>query len=243
ATSRMFTADSYPVDREPPGASLRVYPIDTGRFWVYSSPGGGSQSATVEAPESFAGSIVQPLRWDGGVSEYLSQDGAGRVFHHGLTYPDGGYVVNDPPTLVMDSELTLGHEWEASHDVIEYSPDGVEVFRLWERWTYRVIDIGPVDVPAGTFDTAEVLITVEREPLARAAFPSGASLLSSAPQGASLGQSLFYTLRNTYAEGIGWILRTDENGTSVLFELEAYGGGPVPTEATTWGAVKSLYKN
>jgi len=226
-----------------PAQASDWYPIDTGRFWVYSSPGGGSDYATIEAPESFAGSIVQPLQWDNGPREYLSQDAAGRVFHHGVTYPDGGYVVFDPPFLLMDSELTLGHEWEAIFDIIEYNPDSVEVFRLWEHSTFRVIGFGPVDVPAGTFHAAEVLRTVERGPLARAEFPSGASILSSAPQGASLGQSLVFTIREMYAEGVGWIRRTVENGSSLLFELEAYGPGAVPTKATTWGAIKSQYKD
>jgi len=225
-----------------PAQASEWYPIDTGRFWVYSSPGGGSESATIEAPELFAGSLVQPLQWDGGPREYFSRDVAGRVFHHGVTYPDGGYVVFDPPFLLMDSELTLDHEWETIFDIIEYSPDGVEVFRLWERSTFRVIGFGPVDVPAGTFHAAEVLRTVERDPLARAAFPSGASLLSSAPQGASLGQSLIFTISENYAEGVGWIRRTVENGTSLLWELEAYGPHGVPTKASTWGAVKSLYR-
>jgi hypothetical protein len=212
-------------------------------LWVYSTPGGGSQSATIEAPEPFAGLIVQPLRWDAGVREYLSQDAAGRILQHGVTYPDGGYVVFAPSILLMDSELTLGHEWEAITDVIEYSADGVEVFRLRERSTFRVIDIGSVDVPAGTFHAAEVLRTVERTPLARAAFPSGASLRSSAPHGALFGQSSFYAFRDTYAEGIGWIRRSDENGTSVLVELEACGVDGVPTEALSWGEMKWQFKN
>ena len=203
-----------------PAQASEWYPIDTGRFWAYSSPDGGSSSATVETPESFAGSLVQPLHWDSGARENLSRDEAGRVFHHGSTgAPDGSYVVFDPPFLRMDSELTQDHEWAAIYEVIHYSADGVEVRRQQASITYRVINVGPVDVPAGTFQAAEVLITRELETL-----PS-------------------YTFRDWYAEGVGWIRRTEENGTSVLFELEAYGPGAVPTEATTWGAVKSLYKD
>jgi len=203
-----------------PAQASEWYPIDTGRFWVYSSPDGGSYSATVETPELFAGSLVQPLRWDSGTRECLSQDEAGRVFHHGLTgAPDGSYEVFDPPFLRMESELTLGHEWEAIFDDVHYSADGVEVRRQQARITYRVINVGPVDVPAGTFQAAEVLITPEWETLP------------------------FYAFRDWYAEGVGWIRRTDESGTSDLFELEAYGPVDVPTEATTWGAIKSLYKD
>jgi hypothetical protein len=193
------------------------YPIDTGRFWVYSSPGGGSYSATVGAPELFAGSLVQPLQWDPGNRECLSQDGAGRVFHHGLTgAPDGSYVVFDPPFLLMDSELTPGHEWQTTVDVIEYSADGVEVRRGWQRVACRVIGFGPVEVPAGTFQAAEVLITREA---------------SSLPT---------YTFRNWYAEGVGYIRRTDESG-NVLYELESHGGGALHSDAVTWGAIKALY--
>ena len=202
-----------------PAKASQWYPIDTGRYWVYSGPGGGSYSAVVGAPESFAGSIVQPLQWSGGVRDNLSQDGAGRVFHHGMTYPDGSYVVFDPPMLFMDSDLTPGHQWEAIHEVIHYSAGGVEVGREQGRETSLVINVGPVDVPAGTFLAVEVLRTRE---------------WSSLP---------IYTFRDMYAEGVGWVRRTEEDGTSVIFALESYGGGPLRTEASTWGAVKSLYRD
>ena len=203
-----------------PAKASQWYPIDTGRYWVYSGPGGGSYSATVEDPEPFAGSIVQPLLWNSGVREYLSQDGAGRVFLHGVTYPDGSYVVFDPPILRMDSELTPGHQWEAIYEAIHYSAGGVEVGREQGGETFSVIDVGPVDVPAGTFLAAEVLHTID------------------------LGSQPSYTFRDMYAEGVGWIRRTDENGTSVLFELESYGpgSGPLAVHPTTWGRVKALYR-
>jgi hypothetical protein len=202
-----------------PAQASEWYPIDTGRFWVYSSPGGGWYIATVQAPQLFAGSLVQPLQWEPGNRENLSQDGAGRVFHHGLSgAPDRSYVVFDPPFLWMDSELTVGHEWETTFDVIEYNADSVEVWRGWQRVTCRVIGFGPVEVPAGTFQAAEVLVTRDASSL-----PS-------------------YTFRNMYAEGVGYIRRTDESG-NVLFELESYGPLAVPTETTTWGAIKSLYKD
>jgi hypothetical protein len=166
----------------------------------------------------FGGSLVQPLQWNPGRRELFSQDGAGRVFHNGLAgAPDGSYVVFDPPFLWMDSELTPGHEWETTFDVIEYNADGVEVWRGWQRLACRVIGFGPVEVPAGTFQAAEVLITREA---------------SSLPT---------YTFRNMYAEGVGYIRRTDASG-NVLFELESYGGAPTPTEAVTWGAIKALYR-
>jgi hypothetical protein len=143
----------------------------------------------------------------------------------------------------MDSELTMGHERESVTDVIEYNADGVEVFRLSERSTFLVIGVGPVDVPAGTFPAVEVLRTVERNPLDQAVFPSGASLHSPALHRASLGQSYSFAFRDAYAEGIGWIRRTNEHGTSVLVELEACGVNGVPTEALSWGAMKWQYKN
>jgi hypothetical protein len=119
----------------------------------------------------------------------------------------------------MDSELTLGHGWETETDAIQYTVNGVEVRREQARSTFRVITVGPVTVAAGTFPSAEDLRMEET------------GFLSPSP------------FRDTYAEGVGWILRTDENGSSVLFELEAYGEGGVPTEVLSWGAVRLQYGN
>ncbi len=201
-----------------PAQASQWYPIDTGRLWVYSDADGGSQSAAVEAPESFAGSLVQPLQWDSGSRVYLSLDESDRVLLHGVTFPDGSYVVFSPPILRMDSELTMGHEWKTLTRAIQYTANGVEVRRDQARSAFRVIAIGPVTVAAGTFQAAEVLRTEETDYLP------------------------VYSFRDTYAEEIGWIFRTDESGSSVLFELEDYGEGGVRTEVSSWGAVKSLFR-
>ena len=140
------------------------------------------------------------------------------MFQHGSDgAPDGTYVVYDPPIFLMDSDLTPGHEWEANFEISECNADGVELWSGWGRITFHVIGIGPVDVPAGTFQAAEVLITREGNTLP------------------------LYTFHEWYAEGVGWIRRTQEDGTSVLYELETYGPIDVPVEATTWGAIKALY--
>jgi hypothetical protein len=119
----------------------------------------------------FAGSFVQPIQWYPGNREHVSQDGAGRVFHHGVSgYVDGSYLVFDPPALHMDSELTPGHEWEATYDAIRYSADGVEIGRESGRETFRVIGFGPVTVPAGTFQAVEILHTTDFGPLPYYAF-------------------------------------------------------------------------
>jgi hypothetical protein len=118
----------------------------------------------------------------------------------------------------MDSDLTPGHEWGADFDITQYNADGVVLWSGWGRMTFHVVGVGPVDVPAGTFIAAEVLITREGSTLP------------------------LHTFRDWYAEGVGWIRRTREDGTSVLYELESYGPVDVPTEATTWGAIKSLFR-
>ena len=201
-----------------PAQASQWYPIDTGRIWIYNDAGGGSQSAAVEAPVSFAGSLVQPLHWDSGAREYLSLDESGRVLLHGVTSPDDSYVVFAPPILRMDIELTMGHEWETLTRAIQYTDSGVEIRRDQVRSVFRVIAVGPVTVAAGTFQAAEILRTKETDYL---------------PD---------YSFRDTYAENVGWILRTDENGSSVIFELEDYGEGGVRTEVSSWGAVKSLFR-
>ena len=202
-----------------PAQASRWYPIETGHRWVYSSTTGEPVSSIIQAPESFAGSLFQPLAWDSGTREYLSQDESGRVLFHGISFPDGSYIVFDPPILRMDSGLTLGHEWETVYDAIQYTVDGVEIRREQARSTRRVIGVGNVTVAAGTFPAAEVLRTEETGFLPPSSF------------------------RDTYAEEIGWVLRTDENGSSVLFELTAYGANGVPTGLSSWSALKSQFGN
>ena len=226
-----------------PARASRWYPIDTGWSWVYSSAGGGLQTAIVEAPVPFAGSLVHPLRWEPGSREYVSEDEFGRVFFYGVTSPDGSYVIFTPPVLRMDSELVPGREWEAITTAIYYAADGVEVRRERRSSTFRVIDIGPVEVGAGIFNGAEILHTEEVDPLASAGLSSGASLLFPAPQGTSLERRFRYSFRDTYGEGIGWIRRTDESGISVQFELDSYKRPGVPSAESSWGALKSQYKN
>jgi len=173
--------------------------------------------ATIDAPETFAGSLVQPLHWVTGVREYHSQDAAGQVFLHGVTNADRSYVVFDPPILRMVSAFAPGVEWETTTELIYYSIDGVELGRQAGHSTSRVISVGSVDVPAGTFQAAEVQRTEQTGSLTQA-------------------------FRDMYAEGVGWIRRTDETGASILFQLETYGPGPTPTRVMSWGAVKSQYK-
>jgi len=121
------------------------YPIDTGRSWSYSGTGGSTSSATIDAPAVFAGALAQPLHWNANVLEWMSQDGSGRVYEHGLTYPDGSYVVFDPPMLRMDSDLTPGHQWETTFDRITYNVVGAEVGRVTAHFVYEVKGVGAVN--------------------------------------------------------------------------------------------------
>jgi hypothetical protein len=200
-----------------PTQASEWYPLDTGRHWEYSGPGGQPSSATIGNPTIFAGAVVKPMVWSTGNRENLSQDGAGRVFSHGVIYPDGSYTVFDPPLLFMDSNLTPGHHWQLTYEVIFYTSSGVERDRHQSQFTCQVLGVVSVVVPAGTFLATEVLITTKS---------------ASNPE---------YSFHNSYAEGVGWIRRTNYNGTALLFELESY-GPLMPTKAATWGGVKALYR-
>ncbi len=52
----------------------------------------------------------------------------------------------------------------------------------------------------------------------------------------------FPPLHFMFAEGDGWIERTDATGNTIVLQLESYGPG-VAAEAPTWGWVKALYQN
>ncbi|RKZ15922.1 hypothetical protein DRQ53_07720 [bacterium] len=202
-----------------PAQASPWYPIESGRIWTYSSTAGGPTTAVMQDPESFDGSLLQPLLWTSGTREYFSLDEFDRVLFHGAAFSDGSFIVFDPPIVRMDPELMLGHEWETQTVSILYDHSGIEVRRVQARSSYRVIAVGSVTVSAGTFPAAEILRTEET------GFLPGSSF------------------RDTYAEDIGWILRTDENASSVLFELTGYGAHGVRTEISSWSAVKSRYGN
>ena len=206
------------------------YPLGTGRTWVYLDVHRAILiAATTQPPETFAGATVIPLQWAPGPREFLSQDENGRVFEHGVAYPDGGYLVFDPPMLRMENTLMLGQQWETLTTAILHAPDGAEIQRGFARSAFEVIAIGPVTVAGETFDAAEVLRTEESnlQPGAAHAPESTKSRFST-------------TFRDSYAEGVGYILRTDANGVSPSFILHSYQGG-VPTELASWGEVKSLF--
>lgn len=221
---------SLPVQASP------WYPIETGHLWSYSQTGGEPVSAIVDPPETFAGVFAQPVHWNNGVIEYLTQDTAGRVFLHGMIHPDGSFLFFEPPILRMDPDLTVGHEWEATYEVIHYNADDVEVARQQGRSTFHVLDIRPVTVPAGTFLAAEVLRTEQTDPPTDSGVSSGSSPVSPDQVG-------FTAFRDMYAEGIGWIRRTNEDGTWVFYRLQTFGVDGVPAQASSWGAVKSKFGN
>ncbi len=209
-----------------PAQASNWYPIESGLAWVYSDTEGELHTGIIGAPISFHGATVQPLEWNSGSIEYFSDGGSGRVLQHGVTYPDGNSIEFDPPILRMDSELTLGHAWESNTTAIYYGPDGVETARGWSRSAFEVLDVRSMEVAAGTFLVAEVYRTEAREDTE---VPSKREIL--------------YNFREYYADGVGWVLRTDHSGTRKLFELEAYGPGGVSNDTSSWGALKAIYEN
>ena len=195
------------------------YPVATGRHWLYSDPYGGTVTATVQAPEMFEGTLVQPLLWETGGREHLTVDGSGRVLFHGVSNPDGSYFVFYPPTIRMDADLTPGHTWESVTEAVLYTPEGVEYRRAEAVSTFEVLSVGPVTVPAGTFQAVEI-----RHTETSFLFPP-------------------VDVRDTFAEGIGWIRRTDASGFAVYFQLLGYGLDGVRNQDSSWGGVKALFSD
>lgn len=225
-----------------PGLPARAstwFPIDAGRFWVYSSQGQGPASVTIEEQEEFGGSLTHPFRWNHGDREYLYENGAGQVYLHGVRFSNGYYVVFDPPVLRMEPDLTLNQEWSTTTVVTQYTDTGAKLTGSIERFTYRVIAMGPIEVGAGEFDAAEVLVSVERgnSPAGARAAVAELPLTLAAPASRRATSVI-----DSYAAGVGWIRRTDENRISVIFELQDYGSTGVPVATTSWGELKARFE-
>lgn len=82
-----------------------------------------------------------------------------------------------------------------------------------------MLGVQSVTVPAGTFTATEILHSAEKD-----------------------GQP-YTTFHDFFADGVGWIKRTNADGSTILFELDSYGPSSVATEAASWGRVKTIFQN
>jgi len=212
-----------------PVAAADYFPIVDGVIWAYhsSSPQWDDQYTTRFAgTEVVNGVTTRVMRFTGGqddgLQHFWTEAPAGDKFLHGWSAPGGLHNEFVPPLLEVDAPLVLGKTWDVATVGSLTGPLTVH---------YLVAAVGPVTVPAGTFQAFTIEIQLE--------WPAALK---------ALGVSVFGTRRaasdaevderRMYADGaglIGWSVgwRVDE-----LLGIDA----PVGVEQVTWTAVRQLYR-
>jgi hypothetical protein len=216
------------------------YPLMVGSHWEYRSAVFGEMSMSIVGDQDILGVTTRVRRQvlsDQVFENYWSKDASGNVFLHGavnFTYPfEAAYV---PPIKVVEPPLFLGKAW-VTNGIRGYNLDGTP----WDDGPFdyplRVYTEGVLAVPAGDFYSYGVGYDT----------PFGYLLTSRQGTFDVLGRrvaaSQFETDNATewYSSGVGVVQSCDYTDRQYAFKLVSFELPSVPTQAITWGRVKSLY--
>jgi hypothetical protein len=198
------------------------FPTTSGSFWNYVGPGGSTVSTTVIGSEAFHGETViriDQLTDRGYRADLVSYkyvlDAAGDVYLAGLALPQS---LQDLNSVFSPFMLELPAAAELQHSWQDAFTDSTYfgdefVYELQQSVVHVYEANEEVTVPAGTFQTLRI---------------------STQWNGGS-------TAVSWYSAGIGVVQFVDSIGHT--FELTDYQVETVSTEATSWGSLKSLYRN
>ena len=211
-------------------AGAQPFPLNETMEWIYEVTLQNATETTVVHFSGIAsiGGLPTHVRIfsggsDDGLRQYWSEDVDGDILLHGWAI-DGLAVQHEPPIRWVDVPLTLGKTWESTTQ----STFGTLVT------AFEVVALGPVTVPAGTFDCATVAYTVTG-PMALKAAAYGLTGRRSDAMAAGSGTGN----TESYADGIGVV--ESVFGASRTDRLVSV-SDVVAIREKTWTAVKALYR-
>jgi len=213
-------------------------PLVIGNRWEYQTAGGTHQVETIIGFTIVRGRTVAMKSYtvgpDAGLENYWLLDTDGSVLLAGFNNPGQGTAwAYEPPIRYLPVPPAVGPQPEqtiAVHDILTDNVIFTGSFR------YDVTEHTALNEPAGSFDTFGVgrLIPLPGPALGgRPSLTLDGRHVPAQPPG-------IYTISTTdwYAEGVGVV----QYSTGDLFQLVSYPNpSPVPTLATSWGAIKRLY--
>ncbi|MFN0149610.1 MAG: hypothetical protein ACKVU1_02735 [bacterium] len=211
-----------------PAYSTEYLPLATGNQWSYASIEGSSEVQTVVGTAPVWGvstSVIDHTEstFNEGLENYWTTGSDGDVFLWGFNRTlDGFGWLYDPPILYVDAPLFVGKTWSSEVDVYEL-PDTTyfATFNL----LFTVHEDVLLSVPAGAFQSYGIGYDAG----------GGASM--------SILGTLGRALRGTgpsvwFSDGTGEV---QYSSASELFRLVSV-NVPNSTSATSWGAIKGLYR-
>jgi hypothetical protein len=221
-----------------PCAAYEYQPLESGWQWIYDNPSGGIQTMSITGEREVLG-VTTKVRLQVEDTQtyenYWTRDAAGGLFLHGAYNYDGFGIAYAPPIQMVNAPLFLGKTW-ITVNIYTYgldgNPDGGPPF----DYPLRVYFEGAVTVPAGEFYAYGVGYDIGP----RVIFSRGGKTYDLLGRSVTAGD-LPRTDNTTdwYTDGVGEVMFGYVYGD--IYRLRSF-DTPVPTQATTWGRVRALYR-
>jgi len=206
------------------------FPMHIGNQWDYVRSDGANEVLTFTRTTTFGGREVFVLTYapspnNLGLENYWSAGPDGDVLLSGaFRYDDDFGLLYDPPLPLVDVPLALGKRWTQTTRVTRL-PDMVDLGTHTFGW--EVYSEGFVSVPAGLHFAYGIGQTIPT------------AVLDHAPELDITGRRLSAgpSATDWWSDGLGEV----QYHSDALYRLTTF-NFPTPTSATTWGAVKALYR-
>lgn len=213
-------------------AQPNYLPLRDGNTWTYTAGPGNTWVATVQGTAEVRGvTTVRMVNEIVGLDEqqyenWWTVDAEGNVFLHGFI--NAGFSLEyEPPILYVDAPLSLAHSWAVSFQSIsEKGTSDVDV-------VYTVDTDELLELPAGTLRSFGISVEVVEE--ARRSGIRFDALGRRLPSGVAKSGDT----RDWFSDGVGFVQNLLN---SRLYQLESFDLGSVALQASSWGAVKALYR-
>jgi hypothetical protein len=213
-----------------PASGEDYQPLETGNFWSYVAEGGAEEMRVVVEPVPIFNGNPYPLEYtisssNPGLINFWTSESDGGVLLWGFFRHTWGYLYQ-PPIRVVDAPLFVGKTWTSTVDL--YALPDTTFFRT-ASFTYEVLENPELTVPAGIFDTFGISMTSnDMNAIFEGSFtPWGESRTSNSRD-----------VDRWYSLDVGVV----QDNLDHLYQLETYTDHPVAIEASSWGAVKALYR-
>ena len=217
-----------------PASAQSYQPLASGLRWVFASPSGADRDTIISVgPTVFDGLNVVEFQYHGfneGLSNFWSVDPDGTVLFYGFDLPAESFTVHYvPPMRMVVPPMITGHTWRDT--IRSLCLRGCEADTTPTISVSTVNSVGPLTVPAGTFEAAGVEMHAG---FAAMGLRSGYTYLGTKSvdprTSASAGGSVRW-----WTDGVGLIQNWD--GWNLLSFDSA-----TATRVTRWGQLKSRYR-
>jgi hypothetical protein len=206
-------------------------PLATGNFWSYVAESGVEETRVVGEPVPIFQDNPYPLEYtigdpdNQGLINFWTSESDGGVLLWGFERQTWG-ILYQPPIRMVDAPLYVGKTWTVTADLYSL-PD--TVFYQTMEFSFMVHEDPELTVPAGEFPTFGI---GDQAPATLALLGGRYNLMGEITTNKDSFVNRWYSL------GVGLV----QEHLDEIYQLETWTDDPVGVEASSWGAVKALYR-